>query len=124
MKSFTTALFAFALFCTSQFSYAQSLKSNMKSTETLLKQVASKMNDASKNQENAALVAKMIANFEVAKNQTPDAGSFSEYQALMNQSMLIMKELQDAFNRNDNAAVLSIMQKINTNKKEGHDKFK
>ena len=36
----------------------------------------------------------------------------------------IFKELESAFKNNDNKAVLSLMQKINTAKKEGHDKFK
>jgi hypothetical protein len=103
---------------------AQSLKSNMKASEKILKQIGASMNDASRNQENAVNAGKMVTAFETMKAQSPDAGSFSEYQGLMDQSIAIFKELESAFKNNDNKAVLSLMQKINTAKKEGHDKFK
>lgn len=104
--------------------FAQSLKSNMKSSQTLLKQIAATMNDTTKNQENAANVSKMVVFFEAARNQSPDSGSLKNYQELMDQSIVLMKSLKSAFKANDNALVLSIMQKLNTAKKEGHDLYK
>ena len=101
-----------------------SLKGEMKQSGNILKQIGGSINDASKNQENAALTAKIIAYFESSRTQSPGNGSFAEYQSLMDQEIQLLKELQSAFQNNDNAAALGLMQKINTTKKEGHDKFK
>ncbi|MDD4976044.1 MAG: cytochrome b562 [Bacteriovorax sp.] len=103
------------------------LQNNMRQTGIILKQVSASINDASKNQENAASVAKMIAYFQTARTQSPDSvtnGSFADYQALIDQEIQNFKDLQDAFLKNDNVAALSIVHKLNTVKKEGHDKYK
>lgn len=104
-----------------------SLKNNMKQAGTILKQISASVNDASKNAANADLTAKMITYFEAAKNQRPDsvtAGSYEDYQSLIGQEIQNMKDLQAAFQKNDNAGALGIIQKMNTLKKEGHDKYK
>ncbi len=103
---------------------AQSLKTNMKSTQTLLKQIAASANDASKNAENAQNAAKMVTLFTQARTQAPDSGSFQDYQVLMDQTIVLMKELELSFKNNDNASALAVIQKLNTAKKEGHDKYK
>lgn len=103
------------------------LKNNMKQSGVALKQISASINDAAKNQENAALVAKIIGFFETARTQSPDSvtnGSFADYQALMDQEIQNLKDLQAAFLKNDNVAALSIVQKLNNVKKEGHDKYK
>lgn len=104
-----------------------SLKNSMKQSGIILKQVSASINDASKNQENATSVAKMIGYFQTARTQSPDSvtnGSFADYQALIDQEIQNFKNLQDAFLKNDNVTALSIVQKLNTVKKEGHDKYK
>jgi hypothetical protein len=104
-----------------------SLKDNMKQTGAILKQIAASVNDASKNAANADLTAKMIAFFESAKTQRPDsvtAGSIEDYQSLIGQEIQNMKDLQAAFQKNDNVGALAVIQKMNTLKKEGHDKYK
>ncbi len=104
-----------------------SLKDNMKQSGSILKQISASVNDASKNAANAELTAKMIAYFGAAKNQRPDsvsAGSYADYQSLIEQEIQSMKELQAAFQKNDNTGALAIIQKMNTLKKEGHDKYK
>lgn len=106
---------------------ALSLKNNMKQSGILLKQISATINDASKNQDNADLVIKMIGFFQTAKTQSPDSvtnGSLADYQALIEQEIQNLKDLQAAFLKNDNVAALSIVQKLNTVKKEGHDKYK
>lgn len=106
---------------------ALSLKGNMKQAGTYLKQISASVNDASQNATNADLAAKMITLFEAAKNQKPDtitAGSLADYQSLIEQEIQNFKDLQAAFQKNDNAGALAIIQKINTTKKEGHDKYK
>ncbi|MGZ3789659.1 MAG: cytochrome b562 [Bacteriovorax sp.] len=103
------------------------LKDNMKQSGIALKQISVSINDASKNQENAALAAKIIGLFQVARTQSPDSvtnGSFADYQALIDQEIQNLKDLQAAFLKNDNVTALSIVQKINNVKKEGHDKYK
>lgn len=104
-----------------------SLKNNMKQGAIIFKQVSASINDASKNQENAASIAKMIGYFETAKTQSPDSvtnGSLLDYQTLIGQEIQNLHDLQSALLKNDNVAALSIVQKINTVKKEGHDKYK
>ncbi|MBC7538662.1 MAG: hypothetical protein H7281_07565 [Bacteriovorax sp.] len=104
-----------------------SLKDNMKQSAIILKQITASINDASKNQDNAALVAKMSVFMEAARLQSPDSvtnGSLADYQALLDQEIRNLKDLQSAFLKNDNAAALSILQKITSVKKEGHDKYK
>jgi soluble cytochrome b562 len=104
-----------------------SLKNNKKQSGIILKQISATINDASKNQENAASITKMIGFFQAARSQSPDSvtnGSFADYQALIDQEIQNFKDLQDAFQKNDNVAALSIVQKLNNVKKEGHDKYK
>lgn len=106
---------------------ALSLKGNMKQAGTYLKQISTSVNDASQNATNADLAAKMVTLFEAAKNQKPDtttAGSYADYQSLIEQEIQLFKDLQAAFQKNDNTNALAIIQKINTLKKEGHDKYK
>lgn len=122
---------AFALVFTAQV-FAQDiapldLQNNMKQAGILFKQISTTINDVSKNKDNAAATAKMIGYFETAKTQSPDsttAGSLADYQNLMGQEITNLKDLQIAFLANDNAAALSVLQKINNVKKEGHDKYK
>jgi ribosomal protein S8 len=122
---------AFALVFTAQV-FAQDiapldLKNNMKQAGILFKQISTTINDASKNKDNVAAVAKMIGYFETAKIQSPDsttAGSLADYQNLIDQEITNLKDLQVALLANDNAAALSVLQKINNVKKEGHDKYK
>ena len=105
----------------------QSLKSNMKQTDTLLKKIVSTISDSSKNQENAASVGNMIKLFQTARSQTPDSlknGSLEDYQNLIDQEIQNFTDLQAAFANNDNTLALSIAQKITVIKKEGHDKYK
>ncbi|MBC7714939.1 MAG: hypothetical protein H7177_16455 [Rhizobacter sp.] len=106
---------------------ALSLKDNMKQSGILFKQVATSINDASKNKDNAAAVLKMIGYFEAAKNQSPDSttnGSLSDYQSMIGEEITNLKTLQAAFVANDNVTALAVLQKINNLKKEGHDKYK
>lgn len=110
-----------------QDAHFSNLKTEMKQSGNILKQISGSINDASKNNDNAALTAKIIAYFESSRTQSPGSvtnGSFADYQALMDQSIQLLKELQNAFLKNDNVAALAIVQKINTLKKEGHDKYK
>lgn len=104
-----------------------SLKANMKQCGVILKQISVSINDAAKNQENAAATVKLIDLFQAGRSQSPDSvtnGSFADYQVLMDQEIQILKDLQAAFLKNDNVAALSLVQKLNTVKKEGHDKYK
>ncbi len=106
---------------------ALSLKNNMKQSGILLKQISTTLSDASQNAANAASVAKIIAFMETAKTQSPDSvtnGSLADYQSLITQEIAVLKELQTAFLSNDNTAALNIAQRINSLKKEGHDKYK
>ena len=122
MTSFLfTALFSLMIFNTAS---AQSLKSNMKSTQTLLKQIASTASSPSSNSDNAQNAAKMVTFFTAARAQSPDSGNFKDYQALMDQSIDLMKNLEAAFKNNDNTQALELLQKLNVAKKEGHDKYK
>ena len=69
----------------------------------------------------------MVGYFQTAKTQTPDSvtnGSLADYQALIEQEIQNLKDLQAAFLKNDNVSALSIVQKLNNIKKEGHDKYK
>lgn len=122
MKSLMVLVFLISL--TLQSAFGQSLKANMKSANTLFKQISSSMNDASRNASNAADINKMIGFFEKTKTQSPDSGSFQEYQALTQELIVVLKDLESAFLANDNAKVQSLMQKVNSLKKEGHDKYK
>ena len=122
MKSLV--VFVFLISLSLQSAFGQSLKANMKSANSLLKQITSTMNDASRNATNAADINKMISLFEKMKTQSPDSGSFSEYQALTQELIVVLKDLESAFVANDNVKVQSLMQKINSLKKEGHDKYK
>jgi hypothetical protein len=106
---------------------ALSLKNNMKQSGILLKQITTTLSNASQNAANAASVAKIITFMEAAKTQSPDTvtnGSLADYQSLMTQEIAVLKELQTAFLSNDNTAALNIAQRINSLKKEGHDKYK
>jgi hypothetical protein len=103
------------------------LKDNMKQSGVIIKQITASINDATKNQDNAALVAKMSEYIGAARLQSPDSvtnGSLADYQALMDQEIQNLKDLQAAFLKNDNVVALSILQKITNVKKEGHDKYK
>ena len=122
MKSLMVLVFLVSL--SLQSAFGQSLKANMKSANTLFKQISSTMNDASRNASNAADINKMIGFFEKTKTQSPDSGSFQEYQALTQELIVVLKDLESAFLANDNAKVQSLMQKVNSLKKEGHDKYK
>ena len=122
-----TLSLAFISAASAQDAAALSLKNNMKQSGNILKQISVSINDASKNQENADLVAKMVGYFQTAKTQTPDSvtnGSLADYQALIEQEIQNLKDLQAAFLKNDNVSALSIVQKLNNIKKEGHDKYK
>ncbi len=119
-------------FALSNSSFAQdldtlSLKNNMKQSGIAFKQISTTISDTTKNQENAALVEKIIGYLEAAKNQNPDSvtnGSYADYQSLITQEIAVLKELQAAFLSNDNTAALNIAQRVNSLKKEGHDKYK
>jgi hypothetical protein len=103
------------------------LKNNMKQNGIALKAITTTINDVSKNKENASLALKMIGYFESAKNQIPqtvDPSSIADYQSLMELEIKNLKDLQEAFLNNDNVGALSIIQKLNAVKKEGHDKYK
>jgi hypothetical protein len=117
-------VFVFFISLSLQSAFGQSLKANMKSANSLFKQISVTMNDASRNASNAAEINKMVNLFEKMKTQSPDSGSFSEYQTLTQELIVVLKDLESAFLTNDNAKVQSLMQKVNSLKKEGHDKYK
>ncbi len=122
MKSLMVLVFLISL--SLQSAFGQSLKANMKSANSLFKQISATMNDASRNASNAAEINKMVSLFEKMKTQSPDSGSFSEYQTLTQELIVVLKDLESAFLANDNAKVQGLMQKVNSLKKEGHDKYK
>ena len=126
----TVSFFFIALtllnFASADVTATPSLKDNMKQTGIALKAIIASANDASKNNDNAALLDKMIVNFQAARLQSPDSttnGSFADYQSLIDQEIKNFQDLKDAFLKNDNTTALSIIQKITTLKKEGHDKY-
>ena len=133
MKNVLKSTVSFCLIALTLFNFAAadttvtpSLKDNMKQTGIALKAIIASVNDASKNKDNAALLDKMILNFQAARLQSPDSttnGSFADYQSLIDLEIQNFKDLQVAFLKNDNTTALSIIQKITTIKKEGHDKY-
>ncbi len=124
MKLLTLALtFAFSLSIAS----AADLKDSMKLIGSSFKQISATINDSSKNADNIVLVEKMIAAFKTGKTQVPstvNASTLGDFQSLMDTEIKNLTDLETALKNNDNAAALALLQKINTTKKEGHDKYK
>jgi hypothetical protein len=106
---------------------AGELKDNMKLIGSSFKQISSTINDSSKNADNIALVEKMLVAFKASRAQAPTtvtASTLADYQSLIDTEIKNLTDLEAALKNNDNAAALALLQKINTTKKEGHDKYK
>jgi gas vesicle protein len=124
---FATMTLVFALTTFAQDTSTLTLKENMKQINSLLKQITASINDVAKNQINAENASKISGFFQAVRKLTPDTvnqTNIANYQALIDQEIQNFKDLEVAFTANDNANALSIVQKINLVKKEGHDKYK
>lgn len=112
---------------------AGSLKQNMKAAEKDLRAIAATINDASKNQENAALAAEAAEYFQLTLSQVPEAVSdipedrqqaaLQGYQAEINKAVALCVKLQQALLANDTATAIQTLKDLSEEKETGHGEY-
>lgn len=122
-----TLLFLALTFSFSFSAMALDLRQNMRQSGAALRTISKTIKDSSKNVENAALTAKIIAHMKASKEQAPGSvgtDSIGDYKATIDIAIVNLTELQEAFLKNDNVAAANILVKVNAAKGEGHHKYK
>lgn len=108
--------------------HTSSLKSAMKEMSTVLKAVTAQAADATKNKSSADLAGQFVRAAEEAKTFFPssanDQASKEKYTEMMDTVIVSGKELQVAFQSNDNTKASVLLNQLVQDKKEGHNQFK
>jgi|GEM_PF-3869612 len=132
MKSFllTLTLLASAL---PAFAATPSLKENMKELGVLFREIGKTVADRTRNEANAKNAARMNEIFLAVKVQVPDSvaslppsqreSALAEFRAMISEIAADALKLRDAFVANDNRTAADIVNHMNLDKREGHDKF-
>jgi hypothetical protein len=112
---------------------AASLKDNMKAIGKLYKSVQATVGDRGQNTANAASAGQMATLFTAVAKQVPDSitqlppnqqkAALADFQRLINAEEKFAESLKAAFAAGDNTAAADIVNKMNLDKKEGHDKY-
>ncbi len=137
-KIFLTISTIVMLFASSSFAQemgsSTSLKQNMKQLGVLFKAIGSSVGDSTQNAKNAANCEQMNELLKIVLQQTPDtiaelpdsekAAALEDYQNMIQQEIVFLGQLHDAFANNDNQQAASILQKMGDLRKDGHGKFK
>jgi uncharacterized Zn finger protein len=128
-----TTFSAFAQDATAPAGEALSLKQNMKAADKLFKAITATAGDAAHNAENAENALMMAGYFQQTLAQFPDAikdmpaaqqeAALADYKNRIGQVVTLAGQLHDAFVANDNAAAVSLCQKLKDLKHAGHDKY-
>jgi len=107
---------------------APTLKSTMSDMATTLKSISSQSQDSSKNESSIQLTEQFIKSVEKARELLPatanDKASQEQYVAMIDQVLVHAKELKAAFEKNENAKAIAILNSLVQAKKEGHSQFR
>jgi hypothetical protein len=115
------------------FADVASLKDNMKALGGLYKAIKASVADRGQNTANAQNADKMIALFKAAREQIPDSitslpapaqkAAIADFQRLIDAETQFATDLKAAFAAGNNTAAAGIVNKMDLDKKEGHDKY-
>ena len=100
-----------------------SISSNMKLIGAKFKTITLTMNDQSQAPKNIVLADEIISAFKAVRVINPGVGNFSEFQALIDQEIVLFGELKKHLASGDKAQLLATIEQINLVKKEAHSKF-
>lgn len=107
---------------------APTLKSVMGEMATTLKSISAQSQDSGKNESSIQLTEQFIKSVEKARELLPstanDQASQKQYVAMIDQVLVRGKELKLAFEKNDNAKAITILNALVQDKKEGHSQFR
>jgi hypothetical protein len=115
------------------FADAPSLKDNMKAIGAAYKAIQATVGDRGQNAANAANADKIATLMQAAAKQVPDAisqlpqnqqpAALADFQRLINAEAAFAAQLKAAFLAGDNTTAANIVNKMQLDKKEGHDKY-
>ena len=133
MKRTLAALALLALPTLALADTAVGLKDNMKALGKLYKAIQATVGDRGQNTANADSAGKMVVLFQAVGKQMPDSiaqlppdqqkAALADFQRLINEEQKLSESLKAAFAAGDNTSAANIVNKMNLDKKEGHDKY-
>lgn len=130
MRNFITALLMTVSF---SFAFAGPTKNEMRDMGKAFKKINATIRDASQNQNNAALANEitqlLLAVVDVMPNTISElpsaqqAEAWATYQEMINQSITLAGQLEQAFLNNDSALAKQIFDEMSDLMDQGHDRF-
>jgi hypothetical protein len=113
---------------------APSLKDNMKSIRRSLNAIKMTVDDRAQNSANAQHAETIATLFKTARDQIPETitslpapaqkAAIADYQRLIDMEARYARELKAAFLAQDNAKASGLVDKMDHEKREGHQKYK
>jgi hypothetical protein len=110
-----------------------SLKDNMKHIKQLFKGISATVSNPSKNAQNAADAASIANLFAAVEDQVPDSisslpadeqtAALADYKSMIHHEVDLATSLEKALETNDNATAASILQQMDSLRKDGHQKY-
>lgn len=110
------------------------LKASMKELGTIFKALGPQASDATKNADSALKAGRMNELFQLALKETPDtitskpasqqSAALNQYQEWIQKEIDFSADLKLAFEANDNAKALKVLNEMNSTRKQGHTEFK
>lgn len=106
----------------------------MKELGSIFKALGPQASDATKNADSALKAARMNELFKLSLKETPESiasmpaaqqtAALNQYQEWIQKEIDLSAELKLAFEANDNAKALKVMNEMNSVRKQGHTEFK
>jgi len=126
-------VFTFSLAYADPVSQTSSIKDNMKHIKQLFKGISSTVSNPAKNAQNAADAASIANLFATVEDQVPDSisslpageqtAALADYKSMIHHEVDLATSLEKALETNDNATAASILQQMDSLRKDGHEKY-